>query len=259
MSVLETIFKRTRVTVFLAGIAMLALGIAMFTSPIGATIFIVQAVGWILVAAGVCFLVNCWLHRMPTLIQADLVAGLAALLPGACMLIWPNAFVEAVYIVIGILITLTGVNDCVEAFDIKKAGLSNWGVMLALGIITLAAGITVVVSPFAMAEFVMLVAGCALIWDGITEIVAGVRMGQVQRAAQQFKADVRDAAQAARDAQGAGADASGAGQAAAGTASGAVGYSSNGPVIPAQDVVVEDSPASASTDTSAGNSADTSA
>lgn len=228
MSALETIFKRTRATVILAGIAMLALGIAMFVSPIGATIFIVQVVGWILVATGVALLFNCWWHRLPMLIQADLVAGLAALLPGICMLVWPNSFVRAVYVVIGVLITLTGINDCVESFDIKHAGLSGWGWMLALGIITVAAGITVVISPFAMAEFVMLIAGCSLIWDGITEIIAGVRMGQVKKAAQQFKSDVRDAAQAARNAE----------------ATGTTGVSANGPVIPAQNVTVEDEPKS---------------
>ncbi len=37
-------------------------------------------------------------------------------------------------------------------------------------------GLVVVALPFTMAELVMLVAGVALVFDGITEIVAGISM-----------------------------------------------------------------------------------
>lgn len=240
MSVIELLFRRTRATIILAGITMLALGVAMFVAPIGATILIVQTVGWILVVAGVCSLINCWLHRLPVLIQADLVAGLAALLPGICMLAWPEKFVTAVYVIIGVLIALTGVNDCIEAFDIKNAGLSNWGWMLVLGIITVIVGATVVASPFAFAEFVMLIAGCALIFDGITEIISGVRMGQLKKIPAQMQAAAQQAADEARAQAKSrmGADATVSTDAPAAT--GATGVSQNGAVIPAQNVSVED-------------------
>lgn len=239
MSVIETLFKRTRATIILAGITMLALGIAMFVSPIGATVLIVQIVGWILVVAGVALLINCWLHRLPVLIQADLVAGLAALLPGVCMLAWPERFVAAVYVIIGVLITLTGVNDCIEAFDIKHAGISNWPVLLVLGIISIAAGIAVVTSPFAFAEFVMLIAGIALIYDGITEIIAGVQMGKLKKMPEQMHAAAQQAAAQAR-ANTAAAQTEATAPANAPAATGATGVSANGAVIPAQNVTVED-------------------
>ena len=81
-----------------------------------------------------------------------------------------------VYVLIGIIILVTGVNDVAEAGAVRRLGLPGWGWRMVLGVLTLLAGAVVVCSPFAMAEFEMLVAGLALVFDGITEIVAGVRM-----------------------------------------------------------------------------------
>lgn len=176
MDWLERLFRRTRVTVILMGTALLALGVAMFVSPIGATLLIVQTVGWILVAVGAVTLLNCWAHRSAELRQADLVVGLLELVPGALFVTMPDAFVAAVYVVIGVIILVTGINDVTEALAVRRLGLPGAGWRLVLGVLTLAVGAFVVASPFAMAEFVMLVAAVALIFDGITEILAGVRM-----------------------------------------------------------------------------------
>lgn len=176
MNVFERLFKRTRAAVIVMGVAMLVLGIAMFVSPIGATLLIVGVAGWTLVIAGAVTLLNSWAHRSVELRQADLVTGLIEVVPGMCLVIWPEAFVTVVYVLIGIIILVTGVNDVAEAGAVRRLGLPGWGWRMVLGVLTLLAGAAVVCSPFAMAEFVMLVAGLALVFDGITEIVAGVRM-----------------------------------------------------------------------------------
>ena len=59
---------------------------------------------------------------------------------------------------------------------IRRLGLPGAGWRMVLGILTVVAGACVAASPFAMAELVMLVAGLALIFDGITEVIAGVKM-----------------------------------------------------------------------------------
>lgn len=172
----QRLFGRTKAATILMGIALLVLGIAMFVSPIGATLLIVQVTGWTLVAVGAVTLVNCWAHRLPELRQADLVIGLVELVPGALMVTMPEAFTSLVYVLIGIIILVTGVNDIASARSLHALGVPGTAALTVLGVLTLVAGAAVVVSPFAMAELVMLVAGVALIFDGITEIVAGLRM-----------------------------------------------------------------------------------
>ena len=176
MDIFDRLFRRTKAAVILMGVALLVLGVAMFVSPIGATLLIVQIVGWTLVIAGAATLLNAWARRSAELRQADLVIGLVELVPGALLVTMPETFVGIVYVLIGVVILVTGVNDICEAGAVRRLGLPGAGWRFVLGVLTFVAGAFVVMAPFAMAEFVMLVAGLALVFDGITEIVAGVRM-----------------------------------------------------------------------------------
>lgn len=176
MDVFERFFRRTKATVILMGVALLVLGVAMFVSPIGATLLIVQVVGWTLAVAGAITLLNCWRHASESMRQADLFMGLLEAIPGVCLIVWPDAFVAVVYVIIGVIVLVTGVNDVIEANAVRLAFGAGWVWRMVIGVITLLAGVAVVASPFAMAELVMLVAGLALIFDGITEIIAGVSM-----------------------------------------------------------------------------------
>lgn len=176
MDMFEKLFRRTKAAVILMGVGLLALGIALFVAPIGATLLIVSIVGWVLVITGAVTLANCWAHRSAELRQADLVTGLVEAVPGMCLVLWPQVFVAGVYVLVGVIILVTGVNDLVEALAVRRLGLPGWGWRLVLGLLTLMAGAFVASSPFTMAEFAMLLAGAALVFDGITEIVAGVSM-----------------------------------------------------------------------------------
>ena len=172
MDMFERLFKRTKATVILMGVALLVLGVAMFVS-----LLIVRVVGWTLAIVGAVTLANCWRHSSEGLRQADLFMGLLEAIPGVCLIMWPDAFVAVVYVLIGIIVLVTGVNDVIEANVIRRALGVGW--RMVIGVVTLLAGAAVVASPFAMAELVMLVAGLALVFDGITEIIAGVSMREL--------------------------------------------------------------------------------
>ena len=172
----ERLFRRTKATVILMGVALLVLGIALFVSPIGATLLVVRIVGWALTIVGAITLANCWRHYSEGLRQADLFVGLLECVPGVCLVAWPGAFVSVVYALIGVVILVTGINDVIEANALRVTVGVGWGWRMALAVATVIAGVIVVASPFSMAELVMLVAGVALVFDGITEIIAGVTM-----------------------------------------------------------------------------------
>ena len=114
MDVFERLFRRTKATVILMGVALLVLGVAMFVSPIGATLLIVQVVGWTLAVAGAITLLNCWRHASEGMRQADLFMGLLEAIPGVCLIVWPDAFVAVVYVIIGVIVLVTGVNDVID-------------------------------------------------------------------------------------------------------------------------------------------------
>ncbi|MCI1665605.1 MAG: DUF308 domain-containing protein [Atopobiaceae bacterium] len=168
--------RRTKVSVILMGAALLALGIILFMNPAEVTMFITLALGWVLVIVGVVTLVSCCMSPLPTIQQVDFVFSMIELLLGLCILMWPGFFVSFIYVLLGILIIVTGVNDVSGAMDEKASGMDSWKLAMAVAVITLILGFLVVIAPFTMATTVMMIAGIALVFDGITEIVTGVRM-----------------------------------------------------------------------------------
>lgn len=106
----------------------------------------------------------------------DIGIGVVELVVGICIIVWPAFFVLYLYMILGIFILITGFNDITEANRIRKAGLGNWKVALLFGILTLIAGTLAVISPFALVWAEAVITGIALLFDGITEIVAGIRL-----------------------------------------------------------------------------------
>ena len=173
---LDTILRRTKVTVIITGVCLLALGVAMFANPAEATLLVTLIVGWVLVCLGAYTLCMCFVHRLPVLSQADLFFGLLELIPGICILAWPGFFVAYLFIVLGIIVLVTGINDVIEAVGEHGLGLDFWWQTLVMGIVTLLLGVFVIAAPFSMAQAVMMVYGIALVFDGVTEVVTGIRM-----------------------------------------------------------------------------------
>ncbi|MCH3943551.1 MAG: DUF308 domain-containing protein [Atopobiaceae bacterium] len=173
---LDKLLKRTKATVIVMGVALLVLGVAIFVNPASATMFITLLLGWVLVITGVYTLAMCFAHRLPVLSQADLLIGLLELIPGVLILAWPGFFVLYLSVILGVIILVTGVNDLSEAMVEKNLGIEDWWKVLVAGILTILLGVLLFMSPFAFANAVMMIAGIALVFDGVTEIITGFRM-----------------------------------------------------------------------------------
>lgn len=173
---MDKILRRTKVTVILMGVAMLVLGIAFFVNPTSATLVVTLMLGWTLVIVGGVTLGNAFYHRLVVLSQLDLFIGALELVLGICILASPGFFVTYLFLLLGIIVLVSGINDITDAMAAKSMGLDSWKMSLGFGILTLLLGVLVIMAPFTMAEAVMMVAGIALVLDGVTEIVAGVKM-----------------------------------------------------------------------------------
>lgn len=173
---MDRFVTRTKVSCIILGIALTILGLAFFVNPVSATIFVTLCIGWAFVIAGVVTLVA--YVRSPAGMKnaADLALSILEFVLGVLILIWPGAFALYLFVLIGVIIVITGIFDIVEALSMRNVVESRWGLWLALGIITLIFGVLVFVAPFAFAEALMIVAGIALVYDGITEIIVGIRL-----------------------------------------------------------------------------------
>jgi uncharacterized membrane protein HdeD (DUF308 family) len=175
---MDRILKRTKTGLIITGVVLALLGVVMFMRPVLALTMIILIAGWMLFILGAVTLIDSFVHRKDrnSSLSMGIVGGVLELIIGLCIIIVPAMFAVYLYIMMGIIVIITGIGDIVEASGMRKAGLSNWGVALALGLLTVILGVFVVIAPFAFLWAVTVITGVALLFDGITEIIAGITM-----------------------------------------------------------------------------------
>lgn len=170
-------FVRTKPTILLTGVVMVALGIAVLVNPIGALEVIIRIMGWILVAYALITIVPLVMQGKP--IQSVLTdvwfAGVAGIV-GLIMGIFPNFMLTFVWTLIGIMVLATGLLDIMEAKNYRRDRSPLATPATASGAICAALGALVIFMPLLSPTMAMLVGAIALIVNGVTEIIFGLGM-----------------------------------------------------------------------------------
>ena len=164
------VFQRTKLTVIVLGIAQVVLGVMMFMNPAGATISLARLVGWVLVFVGG---VTIGSNLMRAGEAVDYVVGGLELLLGIIMVVRPAFFVTYLFVILGIMVIITGINDIIDAGRVRADGTK---ISTGMGILTLIMGVAMLVTPFFFADLLVWVAGIALIVSGVTEVISGLKM-----------------------------------------------------------------------------------
>jgi uncharacterized membrane protein HdeD (DUF308 family) len=175
---MDKILKRTKTGLIITGIVFTLLGIVMFMQPLITLTLIVLIAGWVLLVLGVITLIDSFVHRKDKSSSSamGICGGIIELVIGLCIIFSPATFTWCLSLMLGIIITITGIGDIAESLGMHKAGMSNWGIALAMGILTLIMGILAVVAPFAFAGAMVIIMGISLVLGGVTEVIAGIMM-----------------------------------------------------------------------------------
>ena len=175
---MDKILKRTKTGLIITGIVFTLLGIIMFMQPIITLTFIVLIAGWVLIILGIVTLIDSFVHRndRTSSLAMGIGAGIIELLIGLCIVFSPTTFTWCLSLMLGIVITITGIGDVTEAFSMRKIGIGNWGLALAMGILTVILGLLAVVAPFIFAGAMVIIMGISLVFGGVTELITGIIM-----------------------------------------------------------------------------------
>lgn len=175
---MDKVLRRTKTGLIITGIGLTLLGVIMFMAPLTTLTVIILIVGWMLLALGVVTIVDSVFHRkdVSSSFGLGITVGIIEAVIGLCIVIWPASFLVALYVVLGVIVTLSGIGDIGESLSMRKEGFKNWWLALVMGILTLVLGVLAIVSPFAFAAAMMVITGIALVFDGITEVIAGIML-----------------------------------------------------------------------------------
>lgn len=158
----------------------IVVGLILVLWPDAALIHVCYILGGFAIAMGVIRVVRYFrqAHTYPVIFQSDLAVGLFSLALGLFMVTKPQTVMSIIPTLLAMVIIGFGISNILRAVDAKKAGLSYWGVLLALAILTVALGWLILMDPFGSLAVTVAVIGAGLIYEGVTDILAVLLAGK---------------------------------------------------------------------------------
>ena len=99
--------------------------------------------------------------------QHDLAFGIMLCTIGIIAAAKPVKIISAAHLAVGIVIIADGVFKLQTAVDSKRFGLGKWWLIAVFAVLSFAAGILLVVSPFKAAAAMTVIMGISLLADGL--------------------------------------------------------------------------------------------
>lgn len=164
----------------LSAVITCAFGLVLLLFPNQALTAVTYTLGFLAVVMGVIRTVRYFKqdHTYPFLFQSDLVVGLMTVGLGLFMITQPQTVLSMLPHLFGILLVGCGVGNILRAVDAKKAGIAQWGVLLALAIISIVLGWLIICNPFGVLDTLVAIIGAGLIFEGVTDIVTTLWVGK---------------------------------------------------------------------------------
>lgn len=103
------------------------------------------------------------------------VRAVVALVIGVLVLVWPQATVSVLAVLIGIYFVILGIVRVVQGFTDKELNGGGRAANFVLGAIILAAGVIVIRNPFETAVFVVILIGVSWIFEGVATLIDTAR------------------------------------------------------------------------------------
>lgn len=167
--------RTAKVSYIIMSVLIFALGITIMVFPSLPKIVICRVIGAFLCAYGIIKIIGYFSNDLYSLaFQFDLAYGLLIIVLGAVMIIFTENFVSALGFILGVVILVDALFKIQSSVDAKKFGLSKWWLIALFAIITVLAGIFLVIDPITAVDAATYLAGIALALEGVMNIVVAV-------------------------------------------------------------------------------------
>lgn len=117
--------------------------------------------GWLMTIVGIVFVIN----GVIRFINSDTVAGIISAVIGVVVILGGWLFVDIVLLVFGILVIIKGVTDLIDA--VKSKVTAN----IITACVTLAVGILLIISKWALMDLIFIILGAVFIVNGVLSLL----------------------------------------------------------------------------------------
>ena len=173
---MKTRFEKYSQNNILLSILLLLLGLLLFIWP-GKTLEIVATILGIglLVAALVSGISWYRSKDKADSSYATLALALVLLAVGIIVLVAPEGIVRLLPTLVGIVMIINGILNLAQAMDLRKLNPAHWVPTLVMALLTIAAGLFLVIHSFAVVNAAVMVIGAIFIYDGASNLFIETR------------------------------------------------------------------------------------
>lgn len=173
--------KRIKMDVIVTAFVCIGLGIVLTLWPIEVTMAVCRIIGAVIAFLGAARMFGYVTHRGEKH-SVHLLPGLALLLVGIWIVLNPHSIQSILFIGIGTVLFVHGLEDFKFALEAKENGYESWAVLVLMALLGMAFGILCIIDCFGVISVTLSFAGLVLIYDGITDLWIVSRMVRTAKA-----------------------------------------------------------------------------
>lgn len=164
-------WKRFRRLALVMSFCMLALGIVVVIWPEISAVAVCWILGIICIASGIYEMVRYFnLGFAGLFFRFDLTLGICSILAGILMLLHPMGAAALLPFAAGLYIITGSVFEIQSSVEMRRLGIGNWGMSMALGIISTVFAFFLLLNPFQGVAALMIFIGISLIIGSIQNL-----------------------------------------------------------------------------------------
>lgn len=173
--------KSLRNSMFAVAALFIVIGLALVIWPVQARLAICYTFGALFVLfALVCFAFYFASRTTTGFLRFGVAAGIVSAVVGLVLLFKANAVSTVAGVIIGVAIIAESILRLQVALDARRMG-ESWLLPLIFSLVMLVIGVVLMFNPFASINVATVVAGCALITDGILSLWSTLAVGKLFR------------------------------------------------------------------------------
>lgn len=172
------ILKELKWNLIALALAFVVIGVIFILYPSEVQTTACYMIAVLLMVLGVISLIN-YLRKdiAGILYRYDLVVGLSAILGGILVVLKLEQLTDLVLVVLGFLVTISGILKMQNSVDMLRLGNGTWHVAFAMAIANIIFGIILLINPF-RAEVQKVLIGIGLIYSGVTDLYVTIAISK---------------------------------------------------------------------------------
>lgn len=172
------ILKELKWNLIALALAFVVIGVIFILYPTEVQTTACYMIAALLLILGVISLINYLRKDISGIIyRYDLVVGLSAILGGILVIIKLEQLTDLVLVVLGFLVTISGILKMQNSVDMLRLGNGTWHVAFAMAIANIIFGIILLINPFSE-EIQKILIGIALIYSGVTDLYVTIAISK---------------------------------------------------------------------------------